>query len=844
MSNKIQIRRSVANGVVSSLSNGELAFTQASNTLWIGLPDGSATWAIGGARYPGVLTANQALVANGTGGIDNIISNTATLGNLNVGGSYLWQNTGNSNNFIDVAFGDGIQIAAANAGNGVRITTQYSGAGSQNVPFTWQFDSYDGHFGAPGNLIPTTNNAFNIGNSSYVWANLYITNLNSPSIYTANITFSGDSSVQNTAFSPTYSYTWSNTQSFNGNVTIGTAAGLIANGSVGTAGQILYSNGTTIYWANNESVVGGSNTQIQYNDSGIANGSALFAFNKDTSELYAPNTTFSGDIIPSADNTGQVGEPSYRWSNGYFTNSVLVGDASGNAQAGWTNVESAVIYQTYGQTHNSTINAGNPARNPEMSLEPYQFEMLSGVDSYGDFYAVGYYGTIQTGWQFQLSPVKSRAVITIGDGSAGAPYITFQNSSGSNAPATDNSTSDGTKILLGQSVSDISIGRDGYDIWLKSGGTNQHGQVRLYAGNAQVFVANALGSFTTGLVNATAFTVGTSTIANATGVYTSTVNASSFTIGSNLIANSTQLFFNGANVNFDSTLVVNGAIIPGTNSTFDLGSSGMRWNKLWLAGQTLELGSVSLSENNGALEVNNAIVDINLTVNNIIGTTTNISSNLSITAANVDMASAYLRVRDIYATGNLTVTGTLTTVDTQTTTVTDSFMRLADQNSSSDIIDIGFYAESGNSSATYYSGLYRDHAGSSLTAPLFKIFSSNVLPTSTVDNTAPTYSIGTLEAYLVPYGVGGAFVANSSNVYISANSTVGVNFIANTLTLSTPLAGTSGGTGQNTYTTQDILVANTSNGLDKLSLPMNSDGYVLQVQSGLVAWDYLDGGTF
>ena len=39
--NKIQIKRSVANATVTGLSNGELAFTQASNTLHIGLPDGS-----------------------------------------------------------------------------------------------------------------------------------------------------------------------------------------------------------------------------------------------------------------------------------------------------------------------------------------------------------------------------------------------------------------------------------------------------------------------------------------------------------------------------------------------------------------------------------------------------------------------------------------------------------------------------------------------------------------------------------------------------------------------------------------------------------------------------------
>ncbi len=73
MTNKIQIKRSVSNSTVTGLANGELAFTQASNTLWIGLPDGSASIPIAGFRTPGVLTANQALVANSTSQIDKII---------------------------------------------------------------------------------------------------------------------------------------------------------------------------------------------------------------------------------------------------------------------------------------------------------------------------------------------------------------------------------------------------------------------------------------------------------------------------------------------------------------------------------------------------------------------------------------------------------------------------------------------------------------------------------------------------------------------------------------------------------------------------------------------------
>jgi hypothetical protein len=87
MANKILIKRSTANAVVTGLSNGELAFTQAGSKLFIGAPDGSGVIAIGGAHNPGVLTANQALVANSTSGIDKIIVANAAVTAVYANGS-------------------------------------------------------------------------------------------------------------------------------------------------------------------------------------------------------------------------------------------------------------------------------------------------------------------------------------------------------------------------------------------------------------------------------------------------------------------------------------------------------------------------------------------------------------------------------------------------------------------------------------------------------------------------------------------------------------------------------------------------------------------------------------
>ena len=69
----IQIKYSVTNRTPPTLLPGELAFTQAGNNFFIGSPDGtSGNIRIGHKLHDGVLTANEALVANSTGGIDRI----------------------------------------------------------------------------------------------------------------------------------------------------------------------------------------------------------------------------------------------------------------------------------------------------------------------------------------------------------------------------------------------------------------------------------------------------------------------------------------------------------------------------------------------------------------------------------------------------------------------------------------------------------------------------------------------------------------------------------------------------------------------------------------------------
>lgn len=195
--NKIQIKRSTANATVSGLANGELAFTQASNTLHIGLPDGSGVLRIGGAQYPGVLTNSHALVANSTGGIDKVIAGNAVLGTVTANGS-----VGTSGQVL-VSNGSTVYWGTGTTGSNTQIQFNDSGVANASAGFT--FDKVSNNLTVANTIYTTTVNAatFQVGSS-----------------LVANST----------------------------RLQIGAAVGITANGSIGTNGQVLHSNGTSVYW--------------------------------------------------------------------------------------------------------------------------------------------------------------------------------------------------------------------------------------------------------------------------------------------------------------------------------------------------------------------------------------------------------------------------------------------------------------------------------------------------------------------------------------------------------------------------------------------------------------------
>lgn len=108
-------------------------------------------------------------------------------------------------------------------------------------------------------------------------------------------------------------YTWTNTHIFQANVTIDTTAGLIANGSIGSNGLFLASNGSTVYWTapTASAASGGPNTAVQFANSTAIAGNGNFTYNYVTNQLKVGTGGFAFDndsivVVQSSSTNGYV----------------------------------------------------------------------------------------------------------------------------------------------------------------------------------------------------------------------------------------------------------------------------------------------------------------------------------------------------------------------------------------------------------------------------------------------------------------------------------------------------------------------------------------------------------
>lgn len=811
MANLIKIKRSASTATPGSLAEGELAFSYLSGKLFIG--NSSAVIPIGGTHYPGVLTANQALVANSTLGIDKVI-----VANLNV---------------------------------------------------------------------------------NEVWA----------------------------------------------------------NGSAGTAGWILGSSGAgaNVYWIDPstlQTAIGGTNTNIQFNDSGDLGGVAEFTFDKNTNLLTVGNSTVNVAVNTSSVSVGSNVKLS--------TATLVVGNSTVNAvvnssalAVGSNVVVDAVGVKIGNSTVNVTANSTHLLVGSNVTLDTTSITVgNSTVNAFINSTAIDVDGNI-TGHRFLSSNTSLSAPV--------------------------NGTYDGERLRLydfGDNRVNYAIGAEASHVWTavdqnsntvgfkwygntvqvaRLGGTGTlELKDNLYVDNT-VFanVALSVGNSTVNAyVNSTALVIGTVTVNTSTlFVGNSTTNTTitagnialqgtQLTLGANLTLNDNQISVGNStqNVTINSTAItmsggmnfgdttingwanvigdftahsnvqlgnsfgvdvvtfkatVNTEITPSANNTQKLGRSDLRWgevnannvlatnvavdsvitvgsnvsvstSQIFVGNSTVNTVINSSSVSTGSLTVANLVVsgDLEIQGNTKLGNATsdvvsfiaqvntNIvpSANLTYSLGNNSLYWAEVHTGNVHADygyfnhdvaiyGDLTVSGNLVTTNVQSVVISDPLIYLAGNNYTSDLVDIGFVGNYHTGGANLHTGLFRDASVDEYY--LFKGLTQELDGVLTVNTADPSFALADLNAWLQS----GALISNALAVTITANSTVNVNITANSLSLTTALDVPSGGTGANTFTVNGILYGNGTGALQVTAA--GTDGQVLQANStGGPVFADLDGGTF
>jgi hypothetical protein len=567
-----------------------------------------------------------------------------------------------------------------------------------------------------------------------------------------------------------------------------------ANGSTGTNGQVLSSNGTAAYWETPTSGVAGSNTQVQFNNSGALAGDADFTFDNTNNKL-----SVAGGVLAGSGGNFVVG------SNSFVANATGV-FSTGTVNAAIVSVGTAFVANA------TQINIGT-----NVALNANGTNGTAGQVLASNGTAV-YWVTPQDG---DITSVVAGSGLT-GGGTSGAVTLDVGAGNGISVSADAiavvansglASNASGVHVIANNG---LSANATGVFVVAGAGIASNATGVHVVSGNGTI-VSNTSGVY----VNAAALSIATSQLSGdvALGSGTSGDYVATITAGNGISGSSS-----GEGGAATIAVVANNGIVSNTSGVFAKAANGISVDG---AGINV-VGGDGLTANATGVHVG-AANGINVTAD-AVGLTT--GSTLTVNSAGLHVNTA-LSITDLSLSGNLTVLGTLSTIDTTNLTVQDSLIELANGNATTDILDIGLYGQYGATGAKY-TGLFRD-----ATDGVYKLFAgSQTEPTTTVDTAAAGYTTATLQAFLNS----GGLVSNATNVTLTANSTLAVGITANTLSLSTALPGTSGGTGLATVTAEDILVANSSNGFRKLAV--GSTGFVLQSNGTAVVYATLDGGTF
>ena len=371
---------------------------------------------------------------------------------------------------------------------------------------------------------------------------------------------------------------------------------IIANGSVGSANQVLTSNGTGTYWSNptgGTSLAGGSNTQIQFNDSGTANGSANFTIDKSTNTIYIGSSTNN--------------------YNTYFGNSSLHGYVRSDLQNknidfGVESSNSVGYYSSYFYL-NGTI--------PQMWAYAGPSD---GSQMYIDFYVVGQNGSIGS------ATLESVYYKQFGADEKNILNRFISNSTTSYYESSYSNTSDGIYnsviTVTNSSVSSITLGNSSVNTAINStsfsGTANNSNYIKANTG----LVSNSLGVFV-----------------NSAYINTISSNLAYYVIAnSGIVSNSSGVF---VNTSYIATLTANNTSFVGSVSAANVVSNAQLSANLSNYQTTVGLsGNVAtLTANNtsfvGSVSAANVVSNAQLSANlSNYQTTAGLSANVATLTAN------------------------------------------------------------------------------------------------------------------------------------------------------------------------------------------------------------------
>ena len=759
MPNTIRIKRSPSGGAVQppTLLSGELAFSYASNTFWIGPRDDTNTYLnvrIGGEMTPGTLTANQALVANTSGGINRIFAANVELGKLIANGSvgqpgYVLTSAGSSAN----AYWQAVSAI------GVNPSSQYAWTNTQIFTNTISFSQESGK-----SILAVSINAFS---------------------YTTGIGFG----------------------SANGGAIINSTAIALGNGSIN---GIITANSTVAYF-----------TGDAYNSYKLANVAAVDyvnTYNMDTTYLpvLATKTSVTANAANAYTNAVAYIDSKILTANGAITGNAATAYANSVAYTNtvWATVNTAITANSATAYSNALSRVAALYVNTQnFSANLINYAALAGALFTGSINAVSYTTGTGYGTPFGGAVVNSSA-ISVGNSSVNGAISTNATVAYFTGTAYNANNANNAAYLGGvPAASWATIEFVNNAVYGATGGSASQAYADEKAANAYS--------------NSVSYTDSKILTANAA------ITGNAATAFANAVANSANYI--------DSKILTANVAITGNAVT----------------AYTNAIFYSSILINQAKSDVKTDIFANNNTFNGRNTFTANVTFTDEIFVSGVqtiDAPQSNLNILNVSIAGNLTVLGTLTTIDTENIRIEDASIHLASNQASTatytDALDISVFGTFGNTANTWFTGLYRDQLASSshYTRNVWRLYAANnvnITSTSsnTVDKTSAFYKLGTLTAYLEPYGDTGTFVVNSSVVSINSASGTSVRITANTLSLVTPLAAISGGTGLSLYNTGDILYASSSTTLAKKTI--GSAGKVLQVSSSnLPEWDNLDGGTF